>query len=221
MDCLQVTCNVKQIQIMTRFSSYTSKWWQCLSSTCSASRYRFPIKKILNIINHYNTPNTIKCYVVLPRLALTQNAGVGFEDCPPLPQPHSPTHLPRVVFWHVNHLSKKDQKNRNVREPKLSEKWQRWTWLLWHTYHRVFRFWVEFSRVGICYGNKKIRISVPFSGLRVEHLTYEHSGIMQHTPQGYNDYWFKYYLASQEHCGQIHTLPTACPNIPLQKDNWD
>lgn len=34
---------------------------------------------------------------------------VGFEDCPPLSQPHGPTHLPRVVLRHVNHLQRSNR----------------------------------------------------------------------------------------------------------------
>lgn len=59
--------------------------------------------------------------MVLPRLALTQNAGVGFEDGPPLPQPQSHPSAQGCVLACQSPV-KKGPEYHNVREPKLSER---------------------------------------------------------------------------------------------------
>lgn len=55
---------------------------------------------------------------------LTQNAAAGLENGPSLPQSHGSTHLPRVVFWHVDHLikfkKKKKKKKKDVKCENLN-----------------------------------------------------------------------------------------------------
>lgn len=40
------------------------------------------------------------------KASLTQCAVGGFENGPSFPKPHGATHLPGVVFWHINHLQR-------------------------------------------------------------------------------------------------------------------
>ena len=97
--------------------------------------------------NCWKRPKSKQSTINLRRIH-TQHTGDGSENSLPLPQPHSPTHLPWVVLWHINHLSRS---NRMLKSFWWRSRWYGliWAWQKKITYHRVFGFWIKFCGVGI------------------------------------------------------------------------
>lgn len=137
---------------------------------------------------------------------------VGSENSFPLPQPHSTTHLPWVVLWHFNHLSRS---HRMLKWFWRSPGWfdMKWAWLRKITYYRVLGFRIKLGGVGIY---EKIGTTELWSSPRfiIYNKILTNPGFLKPCP------WLNCaitHLPIREHFGQTRTPQAAFPNTPLQK----